>query len=230
MRDAIANAIDPEKIFFEDFPAALGYTLPQLKKDEKLAEKFVQELQTYIREIQGSYNQLLTLFEETVKNVLGVEGNFPSYKNSIKKRFSGLKTYLLLPAQKAFYNRLTSELDDRDSYLASIAQACIGKSLDSITDEEESKLHTQFSEFILELDSLSELSKSDVDEANEEVLMFQVSSFVKGLSKRILRIPKSQQKDVDVAVQKIKTILRKDTKTNLSILVKLLQEELSNEQ
>lgn len=230
LRDAIANATDPEKTFFEDFPSALGYTLPQLKKEEKLTEKFVTEFQNHIREIQGSYGQLMTLFEDTVKKVLGIQGNFPLYKNSVKQRYNKLKTYLLLPEQKAFYSRLNSELDDRDSYLASIAQACIGKPLDSITDEEESKLHSRFSEFILELDSLSDISKSDVDEANEEVLMFQVSSFVNGISKRILRIPKSQQKDVDFAVQKIKTILQKDTKTNLSILIKLIQEELTNGQ
>lgn len=229
LRDAIANATDPEKTFFESFPTALGYSLPQLKAKEELAGKFISDLQTHIKEIQDSYKELLNRFEEAVQKVLGVKEDFPAYKDNMKKRFAKLKKHLLLPNQKGFYNRLASEIDDRDSYLASIAQACLGKPLDTITDEEENKLQDRFSEMILELDTLSNISKNDVDEANEEVLFFQVSSFVKGLKQTTLRIPKSQEKEVAATIKKIKSILHTDRKLNLSIIVKLLQDELANE-
>lgn len=229
LREAISNATDPERAFFEDFPAALGYSLPQLRKEEKLAEAFISDLQKHIREIQNSYGEMLTRFEAAIKDTLGSKESFPHYRDSLKKRYGKLKTYMLNNEQKAFYSRIVSPLDDRDSYLNSFGQVCIGKSLEQMNDEDESKLHARFNDFVLGLDTLTDISKADVDDENEEVLLFQLSSFVKGWSKRTLRIPKTKQKDVDSAILKIKHILRNDTRTNLSILVKLLQQELENE-
>lgn len=229
LREAIANATDPERAFFEDFPAALGYSLPQLRKEEKLAEAFISDLQKHIREIQNSYSEMLARFEAAIKDTLGSKESFPNYRDALKARYAKLKTYMLSNEQKAFYSRIVSPLDDRDSYLNSFGQVCIGKSLEQMNDEDESKLHTRFNDFVLGLDTLTDISKADVDDNNEEVLMFQLSSFVKGWSKRTLRIPKIKQKEVDTAILKIKDILSNDTKTNLSILVKLLQQELENE-
>jgi len=230
LREAIANASDLERTFFEDFPQALGYSMADLKKNEAAAEEFIADLQVRMREIQGSYAQLLNRIEDSVKDVLGIKENFPAYQSALHERYGKLKTYLLLPEQKSFHSRLSSKLDDRDSYLETVAQACIGKPLEKITDEEENKIHARFSEYIRELDSLTEISKTDVNEANEEVLLLQVSSFVKGLNKTTLRIPQAKQKEVDILVGEMSGLLAEKDKTmKLSIIAKLLQKELAND-
>jgi hypothetical protein len=230
LRKVIANAKDPEKAFFDDFPTALGYSLLDLQKKPKAAEQFVKQLQESIRELRTIYDTLIDRFENYfVHEVLGSKASFPDYKSEISKRYRGLKTHLLLPYQKAFYSRLQSELDDRKSWLSSVAQPCIGKSLSSISDEEEIVLFEKIKDIIYELDNLTEISKENVNEEVEEVLKLEITSFVQGLNKNMLRIPKGKSQEVEVQIQKIKTNLSKDKKMNIAALTKLLQELLQNE-
>ena len=57
--------------------------------------------------------------------------------------------------------RLNSALDDRKAWLNSLAQATVGNTLEKLKDEEEPALLDKLKSFILELDSLTALSKSD---------------------------------------------------------------------
>lgn len=230
LRKVIANAKDPEKAFFEDFPTALGYGLQELQNKPKTAELFVRQLQDSIRELRTSYDGLIDRFETYfVEQVLGYKMGFPDYKSEIRIRYRGLRTHLLLPHQKAFYNRLQSELDDRKSWLGSIAQSCIGKSLTSISDEEELTLFEKLKDIIYELDNLSEISKESVNEESEDILKLEITSFVQGLKKNTLRIPKEKTSEVQAQVKKIKANLGKDKKMNIAALTRLLQELLQNE-
>src|SRR5205814_1015641 len=187
-------------------------------------------LQNSIRELRTSYDKLIDRFEYYfVQEVLGSRASFPDYKLEINKRYKGLKTHLLLPHQKSFYSRLQSELDDRKSWLSSVAQSCIGKSLSAISDDEEIVLFDKIKDIIYELDNLSEISKESLNEEVEEVLKLEITSFVQGLNKNMLRIPKGKSKELEVQIQNIKTSLSKDKKMNIAALTKLLQELLQNE-
>ncbi len=101
---------------------------------------------------------------------------------------------MCLPHQKTFIQRLDSELDDKKAWLSSIAQAVIGKSLETIKDEEEILLYDKFKTLILELDSLTNISQVDLDEENEDVLGIEMSSFVDGIQKKLVRLPKTKRK------------------------------------
>lgn len=227
LRQVIAIAKDPEKTFFEDFPMALGFTVTELQKNEALSEKFIIKMKDSIREIRTSYDNLIDRFESYfIQEVLGFKEKFPDYKLAIKGRFKYIKTHLLLNHQKAFYKSLFSELDDRKAWLNSLAQSCIGKQLHLITDEEEVVLHERVKDWVYELDNLCEISQSDIDELKEEVLKVEITSFVQGLNKNLIRIPKTKSKEVDAKVDEIKTLLSKDKRLNVTILAKLLQEYL----
>ena len=63
VREVIANAKDPEKTFFEDFPTALGYTIQELQTKPGSAETFIKKLQESIKEIRTSYDRLMGRFE-----------------------------------------------------------------------------------------------------------------------------------------------------------------------
>jgi len=228
-RKVIATTKDPEKAFFEDFPTALGYSLQELQNKPAAAEKFVKDLQSSIKELRTSYDALLDRFESFfIKETIGTDLTFPAYKDVLKERFTGIKQHLLLQNQKAFYTRLQSELDDRKGWLGAIAQSCIHKSLNSITDEEEVLLYDKLKDLIYELDNLCEISKVQVNDDTEEVVKLEITSLLQGINKNLLRIPKGKNKEVDAQVIKIKANLGKDNKINLAVLAKLLQELLNN--
>ncbi|MGN6491005.1 MAG: hypothetical protein ACTHLE_03335 [Agriterribacter sp.] len=230
LRQVIIKAKDPEKTFFEDFPTAFGYNLSELHKSHKLADNFIVQLQSSIRELRTAYDELVNRFEAYfITDVIGSEQQFPNYKETIRQRFKGLKAHLLLSHQKPFYTRLQSELDDRKAWLASIAQACINKPLTAITDEDELVLFERVKDLIYELDNLSEVAVSTVDERQEEVFKLEITSLMKGLNKSLLRVPKSQTKEVEKKQSEIKKLLGNDKKINITILTKLLNELLSHD-
>lgn len=230
MRGVIALAKDPEKTFFEDFPAALGYSVEEMQHKPEFCEAFIKEMRKCIKEIQTSYDKLIERFENYLKeNILGVEADFLQYKAVLKNRYKGLKTHLLLNEQKSFFTRINSELDDRTAWLNSIAQACIGKPLNSITDEEEFVLYDRLNEMVQALDNLVELSKMEINEDAEEVLKLELTSFVQGINKSLLRIPKTKSKEIIDQHKKIKVILGKDKKLGITVLATLIQELIGNE-
>lgn len=228
LRNVIANAKDPEKAFFEDFPSALGFSITELQKNQKQAEAFIKKLQDSIRELRISYDNLVDRFEQYfIKEVIGSDSEFPAYRDEIKNRFKQLKTHLLLAHQKPFYNRLQSELDEKKAWLSSIVQACIGKPLISITDNDELVLYEKLSDLVYELDNLCDINKTSVDDEKEEILKLEITSLVQGLNKSLLRIAKGKNKEVEMKQNEIKRILGNDKRISLTILTKLLQELLN---
>jgi hypothetical protein len=230
LRKVIANAKDPEKAFFEDFPVALGYNTQELQDKNKLVQEFINQLQQSIKELRTCYDGLIDRFEAYfVKDILSIKKEFPAYRGEIIKRFEGLKYHLLQPHQKTFINRIKSELDDRKAWLSSIAQTVLSKPLTAITDEEEVILFDKINEILFELDNLSEISKEKVNDSQEEVFKLEITSFVHGLTKNTLRIPKEKMKEYDEQVKKVSSILGKDKKINIAILTKLLHELIKND-
>lgn len=230
LREAIAYSKDPEETFFEHFPKALGFSIVQLQKNQSELENFVFQLQKSIREIRTCYDELLNSFEAFIwDEVIANHEAFPKYKLQLQNRFSEVKRHLLLPYHKVFIQRINSELDDRNAWLSSIAQVCIGKSLDTINDEEKEVLFEKFRDTIHELDNLCEISKSGFDETKEIVVKLEVTSFIKGLQKNLVRLPITKNKEF-VALQSIvKAKLGNDKQLNIATLAKLLEELLRDE-
>jgi hypothetical protein len=226
LRKVIELAKDPEKAFFEDFPAALGYSLEDLQQSAELAEAYIKQIQDGIREIQGSYYLLVDRFEAHLKNSIGTADLFPNYREVLKDRYSKIKFHLLLSQQKPFITRLQSDLDDRAAWLSALAQACIGKALASISDADEVLLFDRFKELLYELDNLNDLHFNSLDPEKEEVIKIEVTSIVNGFNKGILRIPNDRMKEVELVSNKIKAVLGKDNSFNLAVLAGLLKDYL----
>lgn len=225
IRFAIIASQDPEKSFFEDFPAALGTSLNQLKTDRNVLHGYTQTLQNVLKELRTSYEKLIDRFEEFILSEVIYENcSFDHYKQKLQVRYRTLKKHLLLPNQKTFVQRIDSEIEDKKAWLSSICQAVVGKSLESIKDEEELILYDKFKSLILELDSLTVLSKETIDENKEEVLGLQFNSFVDGIKQSLVRLPKGKIKEVDEIKKSVKSVLSKDKSLNIAALTKLLKE------
>jgi hypothetical protein len=229
VRQAISHSKDPEKSFFEDFPLALGYSIDTLQKGKNL-QNYINDLQNAIRELRTSYDNLLTRFEEYILNeFVGDECSFEEYKIRLQERYKTLKKHLCLPHQKVFVQRLDSQLDDRNAWLSSLAQAVLNKSLETIKDEDEIILYDKFNIMILELDSLTNLSNADFEADKEEVLGIQISSFVDGIKNSLIRFPKTKSKEIEKVEESIRPYLSRNKSINLLALTNILKELLQND-
>lgn len=226
VRRAILTAKDPERTFFEDFPTALGITLQQLKKSPELLLEYVAKLQNAIRELRTCFDELANRFELfIIEEVLYETLDFEDYKKKLQGRFKSVKQHRLLPYQKTLLMRISSDLDDRKAWLSSIAQAVVGKTLDNFRDEDEVLLFDKFKTLVLELDSLANLSRSEVNEATEDIFNLEITSFEE-IRKKSVRVPKKKKEEIEVIENLLRTQLGKDKTLNIAALANLLKDLL----
>jgi len=227
IRKAIATSKDPEETFFESFPSALGLSLSTLQQDKSKLQNYVTCLQDAVRELRMAYDELAKRFEDFIcSEIIGSSSDFEEYKAFLQKRYTKLKKHMLLSNQKTFVQRLDSPLDDRKAWLNSIAQAATGKSLETFSDEDEIMLYEKFKAMILELDSLTRISKYDIDENKEEVIGVKIDSFFSRINPKIVRVPKNKSKEIEVLKNELKNKLGKDNTSNIAAVLNLLKELL----
>lgn len=227
IRKAIATSKDPEETFFDAFPSALGLTLSTLQQDKSKLQSFTTSLQDSVRELRTAYDELVKRFEEFIcSEFVGQTSDFGEYKAYLQNRFTKLKKHMLLSNQKTFVQRLDSPLDDKKAWLNSIAQAVTGKTLEAFTDEDEILLYEKFKTMILELDSLTKISKSDIDESKEEVIGVKIDSFFSKIDPKVVRVPKNKSKEIEQLKNELRNKLGKDNTSNIAAVLNLLKELL----
>jgi hypothetical protein len=230
LREAIKFAQDPEKLFFEDFPVALGFNAHDLLKSEQNFDDYIYKFQNTLDEIQDAYKNLLNRIEIFIQTeIIGEKCDFETYKKRLSKRFSNLKEYQLLPRQKTFLQRINSPLNDRDSWLASISQVLVGKPLTSIEDKDENILQDNLAHIVKELDNISILENLNFDKNKEEVFKLDFTTQKDGLIPHLVRIPKGKLEKVQENIKIIQKELGKDKQMRIAILAKLLKEEFEND-
>lgn len=230
LREAISTATNPEKIFFEDIPQALGYVLMDFNNNQKL-EEFSLALQSATRELSGAFSNLVNRIENIIgKTIRNSDISFPESKLLLQHRIKKLKFDKIDPKLKVLVQRINTPLDERQSWISSIATAIIGKPIDQFTDDDEHTFENLFPRRIHELDNLTDISLKDIDEANEEVLKIELTSFVKGVQRNLIRLPKEKARKIEGKKEEIKKILgSEDKQANIALLIKLLREEIENE-
>ena len=227
IRLAIANSKDPEETFFDAFPNALGISLGTLQKDKSKLQSYTTTLQKTIRELRTSYDGLVQRFEEFICNeFIGKTVDFEDYKEQLQSRFKKLKKHLLLANQKTFVQRIDSLLDDKKAWLNSIAQAVTGKTLEAFTDEDEIILYDKFKSTVFELDSLTNISKADINEETEEVIGVKIDTFFSAINPKIVRVPKSKAAEIETLKIALKKKLSTDKTSNIAAVLNLLKELL----
>ncbi|WP_276975524.1 hypothetical protein [Flavobacterium filum] len=225
LREVIRNAKDPEKIFFEDFPQALGYTFNIKKKDNGSVEDFINDLKITVKEIRTSYENLVQRIYDFLCDYLFKEKmDFVMLRKLLIKRYSNIKEPLLLNYQKSFVNRMNSEINNINSWIASICQVLINKPLEQSLDSDEVLLYEKFEEIFYELDNLTEISKINFDSSKEEIIKIDVKTTDSPLSKNLIRYPKSKELEISELKSKLLKVLSNDRMVNRVALLKLFKD------
>ncbi len=230
IREVIVNAKDPEKIFFEDFPNALGYTTNELNNSTLIIEKFIGDLKKSIIELQNAFTNLIERIENAIKEEFGYNQlEFPDYKIALQNRYLEVKKYALLPGQKIILQRINSKLDERNSWINSLVQSMINKQLENISDEEEEIIYDKLRSLKLEFDNLCEFANLNFNNKYEEAVKLQITTTTDGLVNKLIRLPKNINGKFHVIENKLRKELSDNINKNerIYILLKLLKEELN---
>lgn len=231
LRNAIATAKDPEQSFFETFPKALGYhNIELLKNEETDLQNYVHQLQSAIRELRTTYDELLNRVEAHLITTLGLENNennnFKQYRQYIEQRYSQIKKHLLLPHQKTLFARLHSPLNDRNAWLKSVATVLLRKDLMKISDQEELILYEKMTAAFHELDNLCSIHQLTVDAEKEEVIKIDITTVDEGTRPYQVRLSKAKALETKALQDKMKALFGKDERVNRAVLIGLLREML----
>lgn len=229
LRECIIGAKDLENTFFQAIPKALDFRLDSNSdiSDKELSE-FAVKLNDAIQEIKNAYTNLLSRFESFLCNeIIGQNVSFSQYKRNLQSRLEGIKEHRLSPKQKVFVGRVNSPLNDRESWLASIAQAILNKPLDQIKDHEEEVLKDRMAKMIEDLASLRELHKVKTTQG-EQALRVNIAT-EQGIKSQTIVIPKNKQQNVVQLSEEIRSLLKKHKGLELAVLSKLLDERLKND-
>lgn len=158
LREAILTSKDPEDALFNLFPTALGFHSLAIKEDEEVLNSFTKHIQDAIREIRNAYDELLDRIEKVIIDAFYCSSlEFENYKKEIQDKISDINPATLGKVQNVFYRRLISPLDDRVSWIKSVADVALGKGLEELLDEEEPLLVNTIKDLSLGLIKASEI-------------------------------------------------------------------------
>ena len=221
LREAIVNATDPEKLFFEDFPSVYSiFNITELTDDQML--DYVNNLAASIKDLTGYYQCLIENTYQKFENILGQHKDFIKFKKTISKRYSSIKVDLLPSHIKTFFIRLTSALDDKESWVNSVVQDLVGSTLQSISDIDLEKLDNRLEKSFLELDHLVDLHKIELDN-NQEVYRIEVTTTKGGDNPEQFIVNEKDIKKAEDLTDKMKGLLKKDNNINKIALINLLK-------
>ena len=174
LREAIAASKDPEDALFNLFPSALGFHSLAIKEDLEVLGSFTNHIQDAIREIRNSYNELLNRIEQQIISSFYCSNkDFSNYKSEIISKTLDIDSSILGKSQNIFYKRLVSPLDDRSSWIKSVADVALGgKSIDELLDEEEPLLMRNIKDLSLGLIKASKIHNFNSTSNDEKLISF----------------------------------------------------------
>ena len=229
LREAIALAKDPEDALFNLFPSALGFHSLAIKEDLEVLNSFTEHIQDAIREIRNSYDELLNRIEENiVASFYCTSMDFNVYKTQIQAKTKGINLSSLGKVQGIFHKRLVSPLDDRVSWIISVADVALGSKIDELIDEEEPLLINNIKDLSLSLIKAAEIHNFNSNSKNERLISFgffrETGEFVDDTLVVNTNVSKDFKK---VKNQITETINKLDESKRKELLIELLSKEMN---
>jgi len=202
VRDAIKNATDPETALFEDLPRALAFQGKNFVTNSENLDAFTNEILTAIEAIRDAYPQLLSRIEIVLFESFSINNKieFKAKKQLLNELIVGqINESYLGQTSLVFYKRIISQLDDRDSYLKSVADVALNMSIDKLKDEQEPLLHKTIQDLSQGLlDSIVIQKNSSASNAKRTELLKITTSNISGemFHKTILKSPDNNEAQI----------------------------------
>ena len=228
LREAIMTSKDPEDALFNLFPTALGYHSLAIKEDVEVLNSFTNHIQEAIREIRNAYDELLNRVEKVIINSFFCNSIFfETYKNEITSKISNVNPSTLGKAQSVFYKRLISPLDDRVSWVKSVADVALGKGLEEMLDEEEPLLINTINDLSLGLIKASEIR--DFNRNSKKGTLYSIRFFGETgefVDNKLVVNTNTSKEFTTIKKEISETISKLDEAKRKELLVELLSKEM----
>lgn len=223
-RDVLAYAKDPSSTFFEDLPAAFGYT--DLNSAEFI-DQYLSLIRTAVRDLNSCYDLFIDRIEQKLVAHFGFPSDFETYKMTIENRYRTIDAGILTPKNKAFLERLLSPAANRREFFEKLAIVITDKRLEETRDCEEPMLINNMIHMFAALERYSAISNSGDVSATDEAYNIEFASnkgvFVKS---QTFRLPQHKMAQADQISAQISKLLTDDSELNICVLLKLLNERI----
>ena len=170
----------------------------------------------------------MSRIEETLLESLFCESrSFVEYKVEITEKLSSIDPNILGKTQSIFYKRLVSPLDDRVSWIKSVADVALGNSIDSMLDQEEPILFNTIKDLCLGLIKASEIGKFNQNSGKGKLYSIRFFSRSGQFIDNKLIIESKSSKKLSLIKDEIKSKINTlDSKERKELLVELLSKEM----
>ena len=205
---------------------SLGYKDKELANNEEFLRKYVDTIQTAIRDLRTCYDALLDRIEGVIIDRLRLKSsNFDEYKTELEGRYKNVKTHLLTTKQKNFLSRVLSPLKDRQSWIQSISYIVFDKQLEMLHDDEEEALIDNLIFLFNELSKYVEISKV-VKTEQDKFFKLELISASGELKPQVFRVPESKESEVESLENKIAQLLTGNNEVDICSLLSVLKKKL----
>ena len=176
-RNAILNSSDPETAIIKSVPEALGYPDIIRNKEYSVLNSFTQEIKRVVREIQEVYDNLIDRLEIYILEAFRLTTrDFEGYKPEIQKFLSVVEIELLSKEQQILLERLNSHIEDRRSYIKSVADSLLDYPLDAMPDHDEPVIRSKLNDRIESLLILANTQKFNQKSKDSKLVGFKFYS------------------------------------------------------
>lgn len=224
-RDVLANAVDPEKVFFELLPESLGYRGDTL--DDDFIQDYTNKIQDAIRELNACYPELIKRIENHLIDRLGLPGDFESYKAALNARYAHVKKHLLTQKARSFLDRVLAPAETNKEFIERISSVVLDKQLYKLRDKEEEALLDNIIFLFYELDRYIGISEEVEADSDDTLYSFGLMN-TNGVNEqqKTYRLPKSRQAEAQKRRAELEKLLSGDSNLDVCILLELLADKI----
>ena len=224
-RDVLANAVDPEKVFFEQLPESLGYRGDTL--DDDFIQDYLEKIRGAVRELNACYPELIKRIEDHLVERLGLPANYEAYKATLASRYAHVKKHLLTQKARSFLERVLAPAETNKEFIERISSVVLDKQLYKLKDKEEEALLDNIIFLFYELDryiGMSEVVENDTEDTLYSFGLLNTNGVNE--QQKTYRLPKPQQSLVHKKKQELERMLSGDTNIDVCILLELLADKI----
>jgi hypothetical protein len=228
-RDVLAEAKDPQKAFFEDIPASLGYRNFDVKDSQEFMQQYLQQIRRAVHELVTCYDNFIDRIEVAMIKQLSLPEKFEEYKTILEARYKSVKRHLLTPRCRIFLDRIIAPSETKKEFFEKVGNAILDKRLDQTKDNEEEYLLDEMSHLFREIERYVAISEEVKANSNDEVYNFELASTEGNIRRsQTYRMPIKQKREADDIEKKLHELMSKDKNLNVCVLLRLLNKYLDN--
>jgi hypothetical protein len=172
-RDVLAEAKDPQKAFFEDIPASLGYRNIDIKDSEEFMQQYLIQLRKAVHELATCYDNFIDRIEVAMIEHLSLPESYEEYKPILETRYKNVKRHLLTSRCRVFLDRVLVPSETKKEFFEKVGNAILDKKLEQTVDNEEVYLIDEMLHLFREIERYVSISEEVEANSNDEVYNFE---------------------------------------------------------